>query len=228
MQRLLAIGLVLCAALPAWAGRPLATEDAGILDRGACELESSVRRFSSQDEPAVRGWWVQPGCGIGYDTQLAFGGGRSSAGYGRITEVAFSGKTLLQKLADEDGGLVLAYSVGGLKAPNGGFKHETSALGAVITVPVGPWAMHGNLGWLRVQSAGLNSTTWALALERAHAFGPVDLAAETYGDDRSPAWLQAAARWAVVPEKFHLDASYGVQTSGARPKLLTVGAKLSF
>jgi hypothetical protein len=40
--------------------------------------------------------------------------------------------------------------------------------------------------------------------------------------------VNLAARLAVVPERFFLDASYGMQTSGERAKLFTVGLKFAF
>jgi hypothetical protein len=52
--------------------------------------------------------------------------------------------------------------------------------------------------------------------------------AEVFGDDRSEAWVQVAARWAVMPKRHYLDTSWGVQTGGARSKQVTVGLKIAF
>jgi hypothetical protein len=63
----------LCTALtitPAFAGRPLQTEDASVLARGECEVEGSTARLSAADA-AERSEALQLGCGIGVSTQLA-------------------------------------------------------------------------------------------------------------------------------------------------------------
>jgi hypothetical protein len=53
-----------CCALPAaLAGRPLQTEDAGILDRGDCELEAVLERAGSGPEQ-VRAQGLGLGCGL--------------------------------------------------------------------------------------------------------------------------------------------------------------------
>jgi hypothetical protein len=209
------------------AGRPLVTEDAGVLGSGECEIEAFGARERASDAPTVRGWSAQFGCGVGLDTQLALNATRSKAADERVDGLAFVGKTALRELKDDQAGIALAYLLGAARLPGGDYKREAAALNAVLTVPVGPWLLHANLGWTYSRSARSNATTWAVAAERT-AIGPLDLALEFYGDDRSAAWIQLAARWAVVPEKFFLDASYGVEASGARPKLLTLGAKLAF
>jgi hypothetical protein len=61
------------------------------------------------------------------------------------------------------------------------------------------------------------------------ALGGLDLLAEVFGNDRERApWLNAGVRWRPTDERLSLDASYGVQTNGARARLATVGLKLLF
>lgn len=57
--------LLALAASPANAGRPFATEDAGVLVAGECELEAYASRETAGDAPKETGWWVQLGCGLG-------------------------------------------------------------------------------------------------------------------------------------------------------------------
>ncbi|MBL0124633.1 MAG: hypothetical protein IPP88_18530 [Betaproteobacteria bacterium] len=51
--------------------------------------------------------------------------------------------------------------------------------------------------------------------------------AEVFGDDRSAAWVQVATRWTIVPKRFYVDTSWGVQTDSARAKQITVGLKIA-
>lgn len=220
--------LLALVASPAIAGRPFATEDAGVLTAGECELEAYALRQTAGDAPKETGWWVQPGCGVGYRTQLAFGGGRIKVEPDRYTAAALSGKSRLHELTDEQTGVALAYAVGGEKAPGRSFKHESTALAAVVSWPVAKdLLLHANLGWSRSQAERLTSTTWALALERAGDSG-LDVGAEIYGDDRAAAWLGVGARYALRPQKVFVDFSWAVQTNSARAKLVTVGLKLAF
>lgn len=159
---------------------------------------------------------------------MAFGGGRTKVEPDRLAAAVLSGKSWLRELGDEQTGVALAYAVGGEKAPGGSFKHESTALAAVVSSPVAKdLLLHANLGWSRSRAGRLNSTTWALALERTGDSG-LDVGAEIYGDDRAPAWLGIGARYALCPQKLFVDFSWAVQTNSARAKLVTVGVKLAF
>jgi hypothetical protein len=226
-RHLLGITLILWTGIAA-AGRPLVTEDAGVLGAGECEIETFYARESASGAPTTRGGSAQFGCGIGLlTTQLALNAARSKAGDERVDRLAFVGKTGLRELKDDQAGIALAYELSSEKPSGGSFGREASAIRAVLTVPVEKWLFHANLGWLRSHPAHSNSTIWAVAAERTEV-GPVDLAVESFGDDRDPAWFNFAVRWHVVPEQVFLDASYGFQTSSERPKLLTIGAKFAF
>lgn len=228
---LAAIAVALALAPSAHAGRPLVTEDANVLDRGACELESFAARARERDAPSTRSISVQAGCGIGLDTQLALQAVRTRGGEAGDT-LALVGKTALRAPTDDSAGFTIAYALGADRPRDDPgwrrFRAETGTVLGVLTAPLGVATLHANLGWTRQRSSGTNSTLWAVAVEREQALGPVDLMAETYGDDRSAPWLALAARWAVIPERLMLDASYGVQTASGHPRLVTVGVKFAF
>ena len=86
----LVVGLVCGSA--AQAGRPLQTDDAGVLDRGACEMEAFAARVSIA---ATRKRQVQMGCGLGLSTQLALATGSQRAEGERTQTVSLAGKTEL-------------------------------------------------------------------------------------------------------------------------------------
>jgi hypothetical protein len=157
--------------------------------------------------------------------------GRTSGAGARNDDLVFSGKTALIPLTDERPGLVVAYTLLGARprAPEQqGLRLTQGALKAVYSVPfAGNWLAHANLGWARDTEARSDSTTWNLALERTEV-GPFDLMAEVFGDDHATTWVNAGARWWLVPKTLWLDASYGVQTSGTRPRLATVGVSYLF
>lgn len=224
--------LALAALAPAaHAGRPLVAEDANVLDRGDCEFESFAARASERDAPGTRALSVQAGCGVGLDTQLAMQAVRTRGG-AAVDTLALVGKTALRAPTDDRAGFTVAYALGADRPRDDPawrrFRFETATVLGVMTAPLGAAMLHANLGWTRQRSTGTDSTLWALAVEREGALGPVDLMAETYGDDRSPPWLAVAARWHAIHDRLMLDASYGVQTASGRPRLVTVGLKFAF
>lgn len=226
-SRLVAALLALLAAAPAWAGRPLQTEDAGLLGRGDCELESFAARERVRGLPAVRVAGLQMGCGVGGDTQLALAAARARADGEHVDELTLVGKTGLRDLTDEQAGVTLAYAASAMRLPGGSFRHELTQLRAVLMVPRGDWLLHANLGAERSEAERLSTTTWALAVERI-GLGAFDLMGEVFGDDRNEPWFNAGLRLNALPQRLMVDASYGVQLDSARAKLLTIGFKYAF
>jgi hypothetical protein len=225
------LGLLIAAAAglasipPAWAGRPLVTEDAGVLGQRECELESFAAR---SHKPHLTAQWAQFGCGVGFQTQLALGMGNEKSQDERFTATALSGKTFLQALTSEQAGVTLAYAVSGARQAPAGFEHVGTELKGVISVPHNSWLFHANLGWRRSHQDAQSRSIFALAVERPGAAGPIDLMAEIFGDDREAPWVQVAARWVVVPGRFFIDGSWGVQSNSMRSRQATIGAKIAF
>jgi hypothetical protein len=214
--------------MPALAGRPFSTEDASVLEARECEVESYLTHATARNTPTQRGWWAQPSCGVGLHTQLAIGGGQVTSAGDSIASLALVGKTALRELDDNQTGFALAYAATGAHLPGQSFRHESTALVAVASTPIDrELVLHGNLGWNRSKSEGVNSTTWAMALERSGIVERLDVGIEVYGDDRTPgAFLGIGARYAVRPERFFVDFSYARQTSGLRGSLATLGIKI--
>jgi hypothetical protein len=224
-HRLLA-WLLLAACSAAQAGRPLATEDADVLERGACEWESFAARQTVSGAPAVNGAGTQVGCGVGWNSQVALGYARERSAGASTSAWGLSGKTAIIERDAGATGFTLAWGLGSLRTPGGSMKHESSFLTLVATREWAGWLTHANLGWERSESASMNTTTWNLAVERPIGAG-VDLMAEVYGDDRSRPWLGTGVRW-TVNERFSVNASWSVQRESPRPKLWTLGFKLGF
>lgn len=224
----IALALGSSLAFPAWAGRPLATEDAGLLGQGECEIESYAGHARDNTGPSVSTRWAQLGCGIGHDTQLAFGAGTEKSAGENTTVAALAGKTVLRELTEDQTGFALAYALLGSKEPGNGFRHDATELKGVITLPRGDWLFHANLGSNYSHTSAPYSTVWGLAVERPGAIGPVDLMAEVFGDNHSAAWVQLGARWIVIPSRLYLDSSWGMQADSARTKQVTLGLKLAF
>lgn len=81
------------ASLPVQAGRPFATEDAGVLAQKECEWESFAARERTHGAPSETGWNTQVGCGVGFKTQVALAFGRNKSESAHTNALGLSAKT---------------------------------------------------------------------------------------------------------------------------------------
>ena len=228
MRAKLIASLLLIWTEAAEAGRPLVTEDAGVLGKGECEIEAfyqdeNQRGSTPEHVRLVRAGWLWPRHHQHADCS---GGFRLTTTGEHTTGIAFIGKTGLRELTDDQVGIALAYEVGGAKIGREGFRHETTGIRGVVTAPVDKWLFHVNLGWFRLESGNNSWTTWFVAAERTAR--PIRSRCRGLRRVWRADLMNFAARWAVVPERFFLDVSYGMQTSGDRAKLFTIGLKVAF
>lgn len=213
----------------ALAGRPMATEDAGVLEASDCELESFIGANRPRGGPTERVLSVQVGCGVGAQSQIAVAMARASAEGEAVRSMTLLGKTALTPNAEDTAPqFTLAWALSADSA-RGGMKHEGSALNAVMSWPLHEKvSLHLNVGWSHSASDKQSTTSWAGGVEH-HVRDDLDLTAETFGNDREASpWVQVGLRWAVKPEKFYVDTSYGVQTGGERSKAVTLGLRWAF
>ena len=207
----------------------MATEDAGVLDVRDCELESFVGSSRPSGGPTERLLSVQVGCGVGAHSQVALAAARATSEGDSVRSLTVLGKTALNPDADDKAPqLALAWAFSADSA-RGGLKHEGTALNAVLSWPLhDEVSLHMNLGWGHSASDKQSTTGWAVGVEH-HVRGDLDLTAETFGNDRDASpWVQVGLRWAVKPEQFYIDASYGVQTGAERSKAMTLGLRWAF
>jgi hypothetical protein len=223
-----------CAALlgldanTAQAGRPFATEDAGVLAQKECEWESFAARSKTRGESSANLWSTQVGCGMGLKTQLALAFARSKFESESANAWALGGKTGLIDGGEEGSSLTLAYGAAASKGPgDGSYRVNTTAVNLVLTRPLpADWTVHANLGWTRDRPSKLDSTTWAIAAEWA-ASEQWTVGAETYGDDRNKPWLGVGVRW-TLSKAWSLNASYAVNRETPRTNAASVGFKFGF
>lgn len=213
---------------PAQAGRPFATEDAGVLAQKECEWESFAARAKARGESSATAWSTQVGCGVGFKTQLALAFARSKFESERANAWALSGKTGLIDGGEDGTSVTLAYGAVSAKGPgDGSYRLNTTAINLALTRPLpADWTVHANVGWSRDRPNKLDSTTWALAAEWA-ATEQWSVGAETYGDDRNKPWLGVGVRW-TLSKAWSLNASYAVNRETPRTSAGSVGFKFAF
>jgi hypothetical protein len=219
---------IFCFTGAAHAGRPFATEDAGVLEKSDCEWESFAAQARTKGESKVTGWNTQLGCGVGFKTQVALAFGRSKFESENTNVLALGAKTGLIDGGENGTSVTLAYGGVAAKGPGeGSYRWNTTAVNLVLTRPLSAgWTVHGNLGWTRDRPGKLDSTTWAVAAEWA-ATEQWTVGAETYGDDRNKPWLGVGARW-TLSKAWSLNASYAVNRETPRTSATSVGFKFAF
>lgn len=216
----------------AHAGRPLATEDAGVLVKGECEWESLAARTRGS-AASTHAWATQWACGFMPEAQVALGYGHArSSGNGSGSAahaLSVNGKWGLLRGKDDEASVVLAWGVVAGKPSGSNFKLGSLFLNGVLTKPLAQnWTGHLNLGWVqdRTTLPHRHAVTWNMAAEYAVGNG-FEVMAEWYGVERNDAFVAAGLRWSASPA-WSLNAGYAIQPSGSRAKLLSVGAKLTF
>ncbi len=230
LRRLGALGLLL-AAVAAHAGRPLQTEDAGIVAASGCEVEGA-RLASREDGDAGGESGLALACGIGRASQLSLGGAQTREAGTSDRALTLGGKTRLWPVEGGEGpALTLAGAATGVRPAGGGWRRDRARLTLAGSLPVDGATLHLNLGHARERPTRRVSTTWALAWERdaTPAEGPGWAPmAELFGDDHGQAWWNLAARLTLVPGRAFVDASWGRRFAGGPARLFTAGFKLAF
>jgi hypothetical protein len=211
------------------AGRPLQTEDAGILETKTCEVEGATARARVAGAPTLRDSALQLGCGVGFNSQLALAVSTTSDGTDRERGVRLGGKTEVWSAGGDDGAaLTLAWGVDRARAGSGGgWKTSGVDARAVVSIPAGPLTWHLNVGHERDTQARSSTTAWGVALEH-EGYGPLAPMAELFGNDREAPWWNLGLRYTIAKDKAYIDMSYGRQMTGGTPSLLTAGFKLVF
>jgi hypothetical protein len=194
------LALLLPAATGAHAARPLATEDASLLARGFCQLET----WAQHDHDAPE-YWAAPHCNPGGNWELIAGVGQLNGPEGGSPRV-LKAKTVFRRLAQNSWAIGLALT--------NQFNAGDSLAGDLsVTVPLSVslfenrLLLHANAGWLRRRD-GPNGATWALAGEW-NVTRRAGLTLEAFGAAHGHGWLQAGARYDLVPGRVTLDAAVG-------------------
>lgn len=200
---------VLTIALAAIAGsahaeRPLDTEDATIVDKGWCQLESWV--FSSR---TTTRYWLVPACN-------PFGNLELKAGYARerpddapgFNDWVLEAKTLLKPLAPNEWGFGLSASA--LRFDGGADRTwgYTALFIASRSLADDRVRLHGNLGALYTQRTRGTSGVWGFAGEY-DVTDRVTVVGEVAGVAGEGRLGQIGGRVWLVPERIFLDGTVG-------------------
>lgn len=228
---LAALGLSLCSS--AWAGRPFNTEDAGVIDKGKCEIEA-VSEFlrwpysSEASAPNQRSHSAQLGCGVIEKSELALAWQHATAAGETTRALVLSGKTQFIDGGEERPSVTLAYFIGRDRVAQEPWHSGARGATLVASVPHGAWWLHANLGVIAEQAPRRNLTQWALAFERMGVMQNIDAGFEFFGDDHHHEWAQLGTRWNFKPDRLLFDVALGRELGPKGMVLTSVGLKWIF
>jgi hypothetical protein len=212
------LGAAMACALPAHAARPLNTDDARIVDHGACQLESWVRNGHESRET-----WALPGCNPTGNLEITVGGGRVRDGEGsRTLALVVQGKTLIKPLEPNGWGWGVALGVS--RDPTTGSNDPYVYLPFTWSLREDKTFVHLNLGAKREGLEHRKLTTWGLGLEQplsAH-WG---LIGETYQQDKGKPLFQLGGRVWIVPDRVQIDGTVGNRFGGGE-RWFSIGLRL--
>lgn len=212
--------LLAAAAAPDLHAQQFVTDDAAIVEPGACQLEAWHGEASS---------WILPACQFVPRLELTAGVGFVAHGDHRDTEYLFQGKVLLREPPDD--GMAIGAVLGF------GFDPHAQALGdgpsavyayvpVTLAAPGGGLALHLNAGWAMERDDHVGTAT--VAVESPHVFtwgaaveafvaGPLTAMAEVFGEDRHPPGFTLGANVEVLEKRLTIDLTWGGHTAAGVP-----------
>jgi len=221
-RAVLAIALAATATV-AYAGRPLDTEDAEIIDEGWCQLESWT--FQSR---STKRYWLVPACNPFGNLELQVGFARDQPDNApRHDDYALQAKTLVKPLEENGWGIGLV----GSAARFGGGDERTWGYSALVAVSRSladdRVRLHGNAGAVYVYRTRHLGGLWALAGE-FDVTERVTLVGEVLGVAGEGRLAQVGGRLWIVPNRVQLDGSVGrTNFSGRTESFFTLGIYLA-
>lgn len=193
--------------LPAWAARPFVTDDARVVDRGHCQIETfykEQRAYSGSE------FWFLPACNP-FGAELTIARNRIEDERNTI----FQAKVLLKEL--QTNGMGFAASIGSF----GGDAYLNGI--ASFSFLDDRAVVHTNLGTL----SGVG-VTGGIGLEALLAAPRVYGILETFGQRGDKPTLHYGLRYWVIPNRFQVDATLGEQKAEPERRFFTLGLRFIF
>ena len=219
----LSVCLPLCLALHslAHAARPMATDDARIVDDKSCQLETWLKANRGSDE-----YWALPSCNFSGNFELAVGTAVTRQnGRGETSDLLVQGKTLFRTL--EPNGWAWGLVGGTASHPDVSRK----MLGDVYAYVPATFSfrddrvlVHTNLGWIQDRLAKRHAMTWGVGSE-IEMTPNTWLIAESYGENQGRPFYQLGLRHWLVYNRVQLDATYGNRSNGGE-NWFSIGLRL--
>lgn len=212
--------LVAAASTTAWAGRPLDTEDASVLEDKRCQVEAWVDRSRESTQA-----WFAPACNFGANIEWQVGFGRSrEEGTSHFNESYAQAKTVFKPIEDDSAwgvGLVLGVTRLPRQETHRGWDNPYAIV--PVSFAMGESLLHANVGWARDKAERRDVTLWAVAFE-APQVGRFTPLAEAFGENSERPFVRAGLRMNLVEDQVDLDLTVVARPGGTRDeRFLSLG-----
>jgi hypothetical protein len=215
---------LLAAAPAAHAARPFVTDDARVVDKGGCQIETFYKRQHRFDESE---FWFLPACNP-WGVELALGGGRVHSGLaGDSRALTAQGKVMLRALETNGYGFALSAGISRVKPTGtaGSSNPYFNAIGSFSFLD-DRVVLHANLGAIRDAEAKVSRGTWGVGAEvllsAPRWYGLI----ESYGQRGDKPTLHTGLRYWIVPNRIQVDATTGLQHASPERRFHTVGLRI--
>jgi hypothetical protein len=205
------------------AARPFVTDDARVVDKGGCQVETFYKQQQRFHESEA---WLLPACNP-WGVELTLGGFRvDSRLSGESRTVVLQGKTLLKPL--ETNGSGFALTLGALRTSPPDARDFTSpylnAIGS-FSLANDRVVLHTNVGAVHDKGANLTRGTWGagaeILLSAPRWYGIV----ESYGQRGEKPTLHTGLRIWLAPNRLQMDATVGAQNGSPERRFFSVGLR---
>jgi hypothetical protein len=195
----------------AHAARPFFTDDARIVDRGHCQIETFQK---SQRAYAGSEVWFMPACNP-FGAELTLGRNRIEDEHNTVLQAKF----LLKRLEDT-GGAAYAFAIGRF----GGDPYVNGIASYAFGQRI---VLHANLGLIHNRVPDTNRETWGIGTE-IPLTGRWTAAAETFGQQGDTPTQHVGLRYALVPKRVQIDTTVGHQSADPVKRFTSLGLRLLF
>jgi len=228
-----ALACLLNGLAPAQAGRPLATDDAGVADAGSCQIESWLElqpRTPSPRQP--QGLVFAPACGVAPGWELELGYARQ----GQQDSPSLNQGNLGVKLAPDawqlntalgELNLGLRWASNHEQAPAQRWRQTQYSLTGLASLSINPaWTLHANLGVARLRDASstatlINAATVWSPSERGLLF--IEVQTNNRNEAMGPNSYGLGGRYWLKKDQLGLDLSANREDRAGSRVLWTLG-----
>ena len=208
---------------PVMAARPFVVDDARIVDRGGCQVESWVKR-----NPGSHELWALPACNP-FGAEITAGVGaldHDATGSTDERDQQLQVKGLFRELRRNDFGWGLAAGMVRRADINTNQNLLASTyfyLPLSVSFHEDRFVLLTNVGGVDNRDRGRRGLSWGVGGEY-YASDRIVLLVEAYGATGMDRYAQAALRYWVLSNRLQLDGSYGFQPNGGnRAEWFTLG-----
>jgi hypothetical protein len=206
----------------AYAGRPMAIDDATVTNAKGCVLETWMQKSGTDTE-----YWALPNCSVSDNLQLTLGTVRITGDDPARTAVFMQAKTLLKPLETNGWGV-------GLSVANQYDAEKSIAGDLIINVPVSfsfqddRLLAHVNSGLLHKGDGERDVATWGIGSEMRLS-ERTGFTSEVCRQDVGKPFFQVGIRHQLIPDRMQIDASYGdrLRGGGSADRFFSIGIVLS-